>query len=106
MGAFRTLENGRPVDSAVAVKQRASFDGAYADSNRLASALAESESVRECFARFMFRAGAATVGPSRARAETEFVESWRSTPAAAQGNILETLIAFVTRPTFAQRRLQ
>jgi hypothetical protein len=106
MGGFRTLENGRPVDSAVVVKQRAEFDGAYADSNRLASALAESESVRDCFARFIFRAGAATVDPSRGLAETDFVDSWRATPAAAQGNILETLIAFVTRPTFTQRRPQ
>jgi Protein of unknown function (DUF1592)/Protein of unknown function (DUF1588)/Protein of unknown function (DUF1595)/Protein of unknown function (DUF1587) len=105
MGSFRSRENGRLVDSAVVVNQRTEFDGPYADSNRLASALAGSESVRACFARFMFRAGAATGHPAGARAEAEFLDSWRATPAAAEGNIVETLIAFVKRPTFTQRRL-
>jgi hypothetical protein len=104
MGGFRSRENGRPVDSTVVVNQRAEFDGPYADSNQLAAALAQSESVRTCFARFMFRAGAATGDPSGALAETEFLDAWRANPAAAQGNIVETLIAFVKRPTFTQRR--
>ena len=104
MGAFRNRENGLPVDSTVVVKQRAEYDGSYADSNQLASALAGSEAVRACFARFMFRAGAATGRPAGVGAETEFLNLWRATPAAAQGNIIETLIAFVKRPTFALRR--
>jgi hypothetical protein len=103
MGAFRSQENGRPVDSAVVVNQRTEFDGPYADSNHLASALAGSESVRTCFARFMFRAGAATGHPAGVTAEAEFLDSWRATPVAAQGNIVETLIAIVKRPTFTQR---
>jgi hypothetical protein len=106
MGAFRGLENGRAVDSAVVVRQRAAFDGPYADSNQLASALAASESVRACFARFMFRAGAATGKPAGRLAEEQFLAAWRATPAAARGDIVETLIAFVTRPTFTRRRLE
>lgn len=106
MGGFRSRENGRPVDSSVVVKQRTAFDGPYADSNQLAAALAASESVRACFARFLFRAGAATGKPAGVLAEAEFLESWRASPAAAQGNIVDTLIAFVRRPTFTQRRLQ
>lgn len=104
MGGFRSRENGRPVDSAVVVSERTAFDGPYADSNQLAAALARSESVRACFARFTFRAGAATGKPAGRLAEEEFLSFWRATPAAAEGNIVETLIAFVKRPTFARRR--
>ena len=106
MGGYRGRENGRPVDSAVVVEQRTEFDGPYADSNELASALARSESVRACFARFLFRAGAATGRPASVLAEKEFLDSWRASPAAAEGNIVETLIAFVKRPGFTQRTLQ
>jgi hypothetical protein len=100
------MENGQPVDSAVAVNQRTGFDGPYADSNQLAAALAGSEAVRACFARFMFRAGAATGKPAGVLAETEFLKVWRATAAAARGDIVETLIAFVKRPSFTQRRRQ
>jgi hypothetical protein len=110
MGAFRSTENGRPVDSAVVVSRRAGFegskdiDGPYADSDHLAAALASSEAVRACFARYVFRAGAATGKPAGRLAEAEFLNLWRTTPGAAQGNIVETLIAFVKRPTFVRRR--
>jgi Protein of unknown function (DUF1592)/Protein of unknown function (DUF1588)/Protein of unknown function (DUF1595)/Protein of unknown function (DUF1587) len=104
IGAFRSRENGRLVDSSVVVKQRAEYDGPYADSNALAAALAQSDSVRACFARFMFRAGAATGDPAAGAAESQFLDEWRATPAAAQGNIVETLVAFVKRPGFTQRR--
>ncbi len=103
MGGFRSRENGHPVDSAVVVSDRTALDGPYADSNQLA-ALARSESVRACFARFTFRAGAATGTPAGRLAEEEFLNLWRATPAAAEGNIVETLIAFVKRPTFTLRR--
>jgi hypothetical protein len=106
MGGFRTRENGRPVDSRVVVKEQRDFDGAYADSNQLASVLAESKSARSCFARFMFRAGTATGSLAGTQAETEFLDLWEATPAAAQGDIVETLIAFVRRPTFTWRRVQ
>jgi hypothetical protein len=104
MGAFRSTENGRPVDSAVVVSQHAGFDAAYADSNQLAAALASSEAARACFARYVFRAGAATGKPAGRLAEAEFLSQWRANPGAAQGNIVETLIAFVKRPTFVRRR--
>jgi hypothetical protein len=104
MGAARSRENGRPVDSAVVVDQRTEIDGRYADSNQLAAALAGSEAARACFARFMFRAGTATGKPAGRVAEAEFLNEWHANPAAAEGNILETLIAFVKRPSFALRR--
>ena len=78
--------------------------GPYADSNQLAAALANSEAVRACFARHVFRAGAATGKPAGRLAEAEFLNVWRASPRAADGNIVDTLIAFVKRPAFVQRR--
>jgi hypothetical protein len=106
MGGFRNRENGRPVVSKVLVNEHRDFDGAFVDSNQLASALATSKSARVCFARFMFRAGAATGSLASTQPEAEFLDSWEAMPAAAQGNIVETLIAFVKRPTFTWRRAE
>ena len=49
-----------PVSVSVAVGS--DFDGDYADSNELSLALAESATVRSCFARHVFRASAGTNG--------------------------------------------
>jgi hypothetical protein len=103
MGAYRAEENGKDVDSSVVVSLEADYDGPYADSNALATTLSESPTVRECMARFMFRAAAATGDSAATPGEAEFIEFWRSIPAAAQGNIVETLIAYVKSPTFAVR---
>jgi len=103
MGAYRARENGKSVDSAVVVRQKADFDGAYSDSNQLAAAFAASDLVRECFARFMFRAAAATGDSAATPGEQQFVDVWRTIPKAARGSIVETLIAYVRRPSFGLR---
>jgi hypothetical protein len=102
MGGYREQENGHQVDSTVAVTVDG-FDGSYADSNQLAGAFARSALVRECFARFMFRAATATGDSAATPGEQEFVDVWRTIPAAAQGGIIETLIAYVRRPSFGVR---
>ena len=58
MGQARTTENGMPIDSRVTVAVGSDFDGTYADSNALATALAASPSVRTCLARQLFRSSA------------------------------------------------
>ncbi len=78
MGAYRKVDHGRNVDSAVDVSVRRDFDGHYADSNRLAAALAESRNVRECFARFMFRAASGTGDGAATPGEDEFMHAWRA----------------------------
>ena len=103
MGAYRAEENGRAVDSSVVVSVGADYDGAYADSNALATALAKSTPVRECLARYLFRAAAATGDSAATPGEAEFMDFWRAIPAAAQGNIVETLLAYVKSPTFTVR---
>jgi hypothetical protein len=103
MGAHRTLDHGRNVESAVDVSLRRDFDGHYTDSNHLAAALAGSTGVRECFARFMFRAAAGTGDGAATSGEKEFIDAWRATPAATQGNMVETLVSYMKGPGFTLR---
>jgi hypothetical protein len=103
MGAYRTEENGQRIDSSSVVAMGMDFDGPYASSNELAAALAESRAVRTCFARFMYRAGAATGDQAATPGEQDFVDQWQANPAAAAGNIVETLVAYVKNPGFVLR---
>lgn len=105
-GKLRTMDNGKPVDSAVDVAMGKDVDGAYADSAALAEALSTSEAVRSCFARQLFRAGAGAQPADSAESEEAFLEAWSAVPAAAQGNIVETLITYVKSSLFSHRRVQ
>ena len=118
MGQLQTQDHGQPVNSATTIKVSLDFDGAYPDSNALASALASSAAVRECFARNAFRAEAGRSDDDVAASEDAFIDYWKTLPApapdathsqpasAVQGSILETMRAYITSPTFTQRRAQ
>jgi Protein of unknown function (DUF1592)/Protein of unknown function (DUF1588)/Protein of unknown function (DUF1595)/Protein of unknown function (DUF1587) len=105
MGAYRATENGQNVDGSVVVSDNADYDGPYADSNALATALAESPTVRECMARYLFRAAAATGDSAATPGEPQFIDYWHTIPAAAKGNFVETLIAYVKSPNFGVREV-
>jgi hypothetical protein len=121
------LDNGLPIDSHTTVDLSAAratlsvpldFDGDYADSDQLASALANSAAVRECFARNVFRASAGRSNDDVKAAETAYVNYWKTLPApapdaahptpasAAEGSILEALRAVISSPNFTLRRAQ
>ncbi|MEY4512890.1 MAG: hypothetical protein RLZZ450_5012, partial [Pseudomonadota bacterium] len=53
MGGFRETENSMAVDATTVIDVDRDFDGAYADSNALAEALANSPDVEESFARHL-----------------------------------------------------
>ncbi|HEY3257033.1 MAG TPA: DUF1588 domain-containing protein, partial [Polyangiaceae bacterium] len=103
VGAYRELDHGKSVDSTVQIAVGRDFDGPYVDSNQLATALAKSSTVRECFARFMFRAAAGTGDGAATPGETEFIEALRAAPAGGLGNIVETLISNVKSANFSAR---
>ncbi len=104
MGDYRDMENGRPVDSTTTIAIGADFDGSYNDSNELAEALANSPSVRSCFARQLFRAAIARSDSTIDAAEDAFVEQVEALPVEQQGDVLDTLITFVSSPIFTHRR--
>ena len=118
MGKRQTTDNNLPVDSHTTVALGLDFDGDYADSDQLASALANSAAVRECFARNIFRASAGRSADDVKAAETAFIDYWKKAPApapdanhptpasAAEGSILEALRSVITSPNFTLRRAQ
>jgi Protein of unknown function (DUF1592)/Protein of unknown function (DUF1588)/Protein of unknown function (DUF1595)/Protein of unknown function (DUF1587) len=109
MGALRQTENGAAVDSTTQVAVGADFDGAYADSNALAEALAASPTVHECFARYLFRAASARSIDSGGMSDTSgsedaFIAQWRALPEIERGNVVDTLSAFVSSRLFTHRK--
>ena len=51
----------------------------------------------------MFRAAAGAGDGAATPGEKEFIDAWRATPAAIQGNIVETLVSYVKGPGFTLR---
>ena len=111
MGKFRSQDNGHSVDSTVTITGT-DFDGAYPDSNALATAMSTSAQVRECFARHVYRALAATSVAELKPSEDDFVQYWGTTlepdgsGQVTDAKIVPTLVAFLTNPSFAFRRAQ
>jgi hypothetical protein len=106
MGKFRAMDNNQPVDSKVVVAGT-DFDGSYADSNALAKAMSTSAQVRECFARHLYRALAATSAPDAAASEDDFVKYAglaKASSTATDANLVGAISAFVTNVSFAFRR--
>jgi uncharacterized protein DUF1588 len=114
MGKHQTEDQGQPIDSSVTIAQNSDFDGNYADSNQLALALSTSASVRECFARNVFRGSAGNSDTDNQMSEDDFIKFWNTqTNAATQGasfagdgDIIDTIRAYITSPTFNIRRGQ
>ncbi|MET0790610.1 MAG: hypothetical protein ABW061_03750, partial [Polyangiaceae bacterium] len=89
-----------------------------ADSNAVGTALSNGAVVRECFGRNAFRASAGRSDADVVASENAFVAYWKAVPtpapdathpqpaSALQGSILETMRAYITSPTFTQRRAQ
>ena len=112
MGEARVagMDNGHAVDSSVNVIGT-DFDGPYADSNALVTAMAQSPQVRECFARHVFRALSGTSADELRASEDDFVKHWSSTALTSAGgktdtDLVGTLSSYITSPGFAFRRAQ
>jgi hypothetical protein len=114
MGMARPVANGKPTENNQPVitattlgdkddEQKMDFDGSYADSDALAMGLAGSAQVRTCMARQVFRASAGRSDSLAVDAEQAFVDLWSQLPADKQGNIIETLMAYVRSPAFTTR---
>jgi hypothetical protein len=106
IGKMRTTENGRSVDTSVAINTGSDVDGTYADSTDLLGALARSDAVKTCLARQIFRSSAARSDASVVDAENAFVELWKKLPAREQDRLVDVLVAFVKSPSFIERRTQ
>ena len=102
MGRTRTLENGKPIDSATQVMGGFSFDGAHPDAAALMMQIASSRELRECFATHLFRHAAAR-NTETEKVEGAFLAQVAALPDGAQGKFADVLLAFVGSDLFIQR---
>jgi hypothetical protein len=65
IGEERSEENGRPIDTSGQLKSWIDVDGPVANSVELSYRLAQSENIRRCFARQLYRYAAAAHDPNR-----------------------------------------
>jgi len=101
-GHLRTSESGRAIDTSGSIQ----LDGrelALTDSAALASALANSEQVRQCAARQVVRFAA---GKSDVSVEQAFVDSLKAASAERRATFLGLFLEFVKSDWFAWRSAQ
>lgn len=99
VGAFRSEEAGKPIDSS----GHLTLDGAsltFANSVELSRAIANSQELEECAARQWVRFAA---GAPATAVEDDFVQATRQLPDADRTSIIGLLLAYVQGDWFARR---
>ncbi len=108
MGVFRDTEKPKDatealdIDSSADVTLGMDFDGPYDDSNGLAAALAQSATVRDCFAQQVFRSAAAE-GQGSGPYEASFKTLMKDLPVDQQGALLDILVTYAKSALFTLR---
>ncbi|MFO0547750.1 MAG: DUF1592 domain-containing protein [Polyangiaceae bacterium] len=102
IGQYRADENGFPIDPSGEL-HGTDVDGPFANVGELVDRLADSDEVKQCFARNILRFSAARTSPEL---EDSFLARWAELPAPAQTNLVEAIVAFVRSDMFAQRSFQ
>ena len=100
LGQWRTMENGVTVDPSGAIVGTQSSNGPMANAVALASALAASPEVHECFARQVFRYD---VGRLETDADGCSIAQATTAYAAKNLDLRELLVALATSPAFSTR---
>jgi hypothetical protein len=103
VGRYRTLENGKPIDTSGSLVNAGDAEGAFTDAVGLATLLANSKTVAECFQHQLFRFASGRSGVEEERTFTDFV---RPRASARDGKILELLVDYAQSDSFVTRRVQ
>jgi len=100
-GAFRTTEQGLPIDSSgilMGTDVEGPFDGALA----LSATLERSQMVHQCATQQWLRYA---LGRAPVLAETSLLGAWTATFEQSGGDVRSLLVSIVTSPTFRLRRM-
>jgi hypothetical protein len=105
MGRARTQyeDSHKPVNSATDFAGGSFLDGHYADSNDVIARLAASNEVSACFAKQLYHFASAQ---SFEGMDDVMAGAWKALPAAQQGSLTETLVAYAKSPIFTTRKVQ
>jgi hypothetical protein len=101
IGAYRTLENGQPVDSSGQLLGTGEIDGPYVGVSELADKLSTSKSLRDCFVRQVYRFAMGQVEAAGDPALGELAADFD-----AERRMTELLVAIVKNPLFVERRFE
>jgi hypothetical protein len=102
-GAYRTTENGQPIDSSGTVNSGGDATGAFPGGAALISQLAASTDVQQCYWSHFADFAAATTDPG---IESTFLDFWKHLPAATSTNLPQVMVAFVQSDLFLKRSSQ
>jgi hypothetical protein len=102
-GAYRTNENGQPIDSSGELDSAGSASGPFTNESDLLQRLASDPDAAACFSTFFFRFASAQ---SSSGTEAAFAAFLQAQPAGAQTKLLDLLVAFVRSDLFSKRRVE
>jgi hypothetical protein len=103
IGAFRTTENGQPVDATGNVTGTRDLNGPFVGAVELAGKLARSEEVRECVARQWFRFA---LGRLEKEGDACSLGAAYSAFRGSEFSVKELLLALVSTDAFRYRRAE
>jgi hypothetical protein len=98
IGAYRTTENGRPVDSSGTVLGTGEIDGKYHGLSELAPKIAGSRHLVDCFVKQAYRYAMGQVEPEAGGALDALGESF-----SADTRLTDLLLRVVSNPMFVER---
>jgi hypothetical protein len=103
VGRFRSTENGKPVDTTGTLLNAGDATGGFDAGVDLLARLAESEIVKDCVPRQVYRYAS---GRNGGHEEETFFQAVRAHPAKAQANIIELLVDWARSDSFIERRTE
>ncbi|MDP1829346.1 MAG: DUF1588 domain-containing protein [Archangium sp.] len=103
VGRYRTMENGKPIDTSGALVNAGDAEGTFADAVEMSALLAKSKTVGECFQHQLFRFASGRAG---AEEERTFLDFLHDRPSARDGKILELLVDYAQSDSFVTRSVQ
>jgi hypothetical protein len=103
VGAYRTEENGVPIDSSGGIVGSASSNAQFANAVDMVKALAESADVHACFSRQVYRF---SVGRIETDADKCAIESYTRAFTEKAFDVRELLAAIAASPAFSVRLAQ
>jgi len=99
LGVFRTVENGKPVDSSGTLIGTRDIDGDFNGASELSERLVSSKQFRDCVVTQMFRFA---MGQAETAHDSDTLSAL-SEPFSADGQLAQLLLSFVDTPLFLER---
>jgi hypothetical protein len=104
IGAYRTTEKGRPVDSSGTIVGAGEIDGDYDGLGELATRVAGSQRLVDCYLRHAYRYAMGQIEPAQS-STTDLLASLHQ-GFSPDAKLVEALLTVVADPRFASRRFE